>query len=859
MIHNVLGTPIGGLKIGENVDDGLRQSIAKLTKCKDSFVSYDISTAVLDKLANCIELYNKGLSCVLGGNLLSLLIIYLDFHNMDSVPFHLRTKLPRISVWTSEMVTEVESMDCISWESRTYGKLPMKSISDTPFAPSAVQHFVKSNRSYDDLLKFVLSITPNHHQQTVLDKLTKMMANMEKEIVQSIEPIVCDNIINVLNLATSVNSKSKKSDACGLKIVEAQAKSAVSGFHTISKAAELRVPMSELGKEYNRFTDPNMCFAVRKHLTSGAQRSGYVTFPGINLVVPTSDLSKHLNCSENDIQDDFPRFFLIPEPEDSVVSKLDEEACNFPDMKNSMCPKKIGMSTENAVVSPAINLVSFLREESACEAKVWKSMTAKRPNVDEKTEISNDLFISSFHQNSQKMNKRLSWMSTNVVDVQCIALKKRPRMFQCMSNNQPVPLDEGPDAVQHHETVQSPFHITAEETSGKNDVSRSKLNGYGRSDLHTTPLITEKAIGSSIDFRQSAGNIIGSLIHARQSAPDCSFQGTPDNSVKLGTNDYPWSDKVWVNELLDSTDKIEKDYYAKQINSQLASQRVTNIHISEINPTEYCSSYSSTVVEKDVFNDIVNRIPKTTKSKTLQVVRMGTSWVEHRVFGLSMQVYGKVHSYVVDMLGKSVMVEDVEKNKLDLLKEGQWKRFYIECKVVALCQLEYENPGKLAVYLSNRMLGFMLDSMDLVHLPLHNSGFYFLLNEAKVAVKNFKMAFNLAYKNSLINIDAMNTVFKSVCSSDRDGDSGVFVMKMICGCNASRTFCFEPEHAKPIREMLTYYMVAHPFNEVMPTETRKILDRHGIAHDYKTPGYFPWMHEQSEASSQDSLEKIAKF
>jgi hypothetical protein len=32
-----------------------------------------------------------------------------------------------------------------------------------------------------------------------------------------------------------------------------------------------------------------------------------------------------------------------------------------------------------------------------------------------------------------------------------------------------------------------------------------------------------------------------------------------------------------------------------------------------------------------------------------------------------MQVYGTVHNYVINMLGKAVMVEDVEKSSLSLL------------------------------------------------------------------------------------------------------------------------------------------------------------------------------------------------
>lgn len=175
----------------------------------------------------------------------------------------------------------------------------------------------------------------------------------------------------------------------------------------------------------------------------------------------------------------------------------------------------------------------------------------------------------------------------------------------------------------------------------------------------------------------------------------------------------------------------------------------------------------------------------------------------------------------------------------------------------------------------------MLDTMDLVHLPLFTSGFYYLLvvnfkrkvfevimanrkfhlveNEAVVVINNFKMAFSLAYKNSPINIRQMQTVFQSVCNTERDGDSGIFMMKLICDYNRDKKFLFRPEHAKPIREILTYYMVAHPFNEKMPPQTKRILQKHNVPYDYSTPGYFPWMHEQSESVSEDPIESMFIF
>jgi hypothetical protein len=161
---------------------------------------------------------------------------------------------------------------------------------------------------------------------------------------------------------------------------------------------------------------------------------------------------------------------------------------------------------------------------------------------------------------------------------------------------------------------------------------------------------------------------------------------------------------------------------------------------------------------------------------------------------------------------------------------------------------QYENPGMLSNILSNGMIGFMLDAMDLVmalsffvhqentiflfhyalffclhyiyiyivsffflpvyllsvlflnlfvylqvHLPLFTSGFYYLLlvnfkdklfevlypnkkihlvsEHASIAIGNFKMSFKLAYKHSVVQIDTMETIFRSVCSSEREYES----------------------------------------------------------------------------------------
>ena len=51
------------------------------------------------------------------------------------------------------------------------------------------------------------------------------------------------------------------------------------------------------------------------------------------------------------------------------------------------------------------------------------------------------------------------------------------------------------------------------------------------------------------------------------------------------------------------------------------------------------------------------------------------------VLGLSMQVYGRVNKYVINMLGKAVMAEQTEKDRLNLLPRSYWSRYYVECDI----------------------------------------------------------------------------------------------------------------------------------------------------------------------------------
>jgi hypothetical protein len=140
-INSILGTPIGGKVIGEIVDQDLRRTISELTKCKgnyptiseldtlitpelegdvfkcfftlfamtgffcpsshdavcpdylhivrnvDEIDQFDFSSAIADKLVVSIEAFNSGNTCVLGGNLFSLMVIIISLCNLVFLSF----------------------------------------------------------------------------------------------------------------------------------------------------------------------------------------------------------------------------------------------------------------------------------------------------------------------------------------------------------------------------------------------------------------------------------------------------------------------------------------------------------------------------------------------------------------------------------------------------------------------------------------------------------------------------------------------------------------------------------------------------------------------------------------------------
>uniref|UniRef100_A0A0A8ZVT8 Ubiquitin-like protease family profile domain-containing protein n=1 Tax=Arundo donax TaxID=35708 RepID=A0A0A8ZVT8_ARUDO len=260
--------------------------------------------------------------------------------------------------------------------------------------------------------------------------------------------------------------------------------------------------------------------------------------------------------------------------------------------------------------------------------------------------------------------------------------------------------------------------------------------------------------------------------------------------------------------------------------------------------------FRSTEVEKSVHLDIVNRMPGPHPDKSPRVVQFNTTkWVDHRTFALSMQVYGSISPHVMNIMGVTVMVDQFWKHKRGLLKPEAWGRHIIRCDIAEHFQDSSLDPSTIYHHFLEKEIGYKLDIMDLVFMPLHIGQIWYLIvanfrharfevfcpnedimsikDDADVAIWNFQRTFKLPHSRSLRgNIFEMETFF---CSVSKTKNNGVFVMQLIQKYDGNTHLYFRPEHAKPIREMLVFYMVANEHNEKLEKQLKvcAILKKYG--------------------------------
>lgn len=137
--------------------------------------------------------------------------------------------------------------------------------------------------------------------------------------------------------------------------------------------------------------------------------------------------------------------------------------------------------------------------------------------------------------------------------------------------------------------------------------------------------------------------------------------------------------------------------------------------------SKFCYNFSSQLVEKEVFKDIIDCIPFSGPSPRVDEIKK--VWVDHKTFGLSMRVFGTISKYTLDVMGQAVMAEQFEKDRLGLLPQGFWYRHIVPYETSKIFQTSNFDASKATKLLTE----YNVDKMDLVFLPLHHDQFWYLI------------------------------------------------------------------------------------------------------------------------------------
>ena len=93
-------------------------------------------------------------------------------------------------------------------------------------------------------------------------------------------------------------------------------------------------------------------------------------------------------------------------------------------------------------------------------------------------------------------------------------------------------------------------------------------------------------------------------------------ENSPKSSGKAAKNDLQMTEEEFEKEFVNSAIKVEQEYYARKANQDILTLPSDNVRVSQISYEIVISSFQSTLVEQEVFNNLVSTIPKTARSKT---------------------------------------------------------------------------------------------------------------------------------------------------------------------------------------------------------------------------------------------------
>uniref|UniRef100_A0A0E0BQZ9 Aminotransferase-like plant mobile domain-containing protein n=1 Tax=Oryza glumipatula TaxID=40148 RepID=A0A0E0BQZ9_9ORYZ len=251
-VHQILGIPIGGYSIINRCDDdNIRRLIIDETKCKGSvptinelidlltkdllgdkfkrifmlfaittflcpssydhaspdyfsaisdvsqISSYDWCGAVLDKIVFSIAKFKSGTSSTIGGSLLAFALIYFELLDTNILPT--TNTVPRLQLWSTEIVKKYESIDSFGRDSCNYGRLPLKDINCTPFRRRMLNPSKSPEIPYELEQLLLAHSTISDHSKLRSDIHTAIK-DMYQDIFNAIQPVVGKHLTNIIQL-----------------------------------------------------------------------------------------------------------------------------------------------------------------------------------------------------------------------------------------------------------------------------------------------------------------------------------------------------------------------------------------------------------------------------------------------------------------------------------------------------------------------------------------------------------------------------------------------------------------------------------------------------------------------------------
>jgi hypothetical protein len=248
-------------------------------------------------------------------------------------------------------------------------------------------------------------------------------------------------------------------------------------------------------------------------------------------------------------------------------SSLGELTCNF-ELLEQMNPAKPDLTQLYDSASSGVDMLQYVIDQAAEERKLMDAREMQSQLLFEKVHFSVDLdSVTSFRRPNGagyscneilSSNKRNAMISSNDFGSESACLIKRPRMF----------------GIKEEAAVQSI------DPGGIDNTKETRFN-----DGETS----------------SISPINCTISHRHVQAPETS---------------YSWDESEFDRELLRTTLQAEAEHESKLRSTQFPSYENQAFNVTEISPNKVISEFNSTLVEQDVFKDIVHRVPKTAKAKT---------------------------------------------------------------------------------------------------------------------------------------------------------------------------------------------------------------------------------------------------